>query len=255
MLEGERRAMKKKVVLSILTLVLLLLAVIGIGTTPTVTAQLLPPSGLEVHPQYFLHQVGEAFNVSIDIGYSYPLFSGHNLTSWEAKLGYNTTILDCLDSYEGPFLPSFGGPGGTSYAVTINDPAGYIHVSGSFIGVHTKPSGSGALAYVEFRCTGAGGSVLDLYDTILTNGTGDAIPHYVDDGYVEQRKVGDINGDGTVDIEDVVIAVLAFGSMEEDDPTTPWDETERWNPDADLNGDGEVDIFDLVIIGVHFGDC
>ena len=63
-----------------------------------------------------------------------------------------------------------------------------------------------------------------------------------------------INGDGIVDIVDVVIVALAFGSEVEDNPSTPWNETLNWNPDADINNDGLVDIVDLVIIGIHFGE-
>ena len=55
---------------------------------------------------------------------------------------------------------------------------------------------------------------------------------------------GDINNDGIVDIMDVVIAALAFGSR----PGNP-----NWNPEADLMADGLIDIVDLVIIGVNFG--
>ena len=56
--------------------------------------------------------------------------------------------------------------------------------------------------------------------------------------------LGDINRDGIVDIYDVVIAALAFGSY----PGHP-----RWNPQADLKNDDLIDIVDLVIIGVNFG--
>jgi hypothetical protein len=73
------------------------------------------------------------------------------------------------------------------------------------------------------------------------------------DGTVIITITGDIDGDGVVDIVDVVIVALAFGSQSEDDPLTPWDETLRWNPDADINNDGLVDIVDLVIIGINFG--
>ncbi|MFQ5999161.1 MAG: dockerin type I domain-containing protein [Candidatus Bathyarchaeia archaeon] len=58
------------------------------------------------------------------------------------------------------------------------------------------------------------------------------------------RIPGDVNGDGIVDIVDVVIAALAFGST----PSDP-----RWDVRADLNGDNLIDIHDLVIIGINFG--
>ena len=56
--------------------------------------------------------------------------------------------------------------------------------------------------------------------------------------------IGDINGDGIVDIFDVVLAAIAFGSKPGDD---------NWNPDADLNDDDIVDIFDIVILANNFG--
>lgn len=55
----------------------------------------------------------------------------------------------------------------------------------------------------------------------------------------------DVNGDGIVDIFDVVICALAYGSR----PGDP-----NWNPIVDLNNDEIVDIFDMVLIGIHYGE-
>lgn len=56
---------------------------------------------------------------------------------------------------------------------------------------------------------------------------------------------GDLNFDGIVDIKDMVLAAMAFGSY----PGHP-----AWNPIADVNSDGTVDIKDLVAIALHFGE-
>ena len=56
--------------------------------------------------------------------------------------------------------------------------------------------------------------------------------------------IGDINGDGIVDIFDVVEAATAFGSEPGD---------ENWNQAADLNNDDIVDIFDVVLLAQNFG--
>jgi PKD repeat protein len=56
--------------------------------------------------------------------------------------------------------------------------------------------------------------------------------------------IGDVNGDGKVDIRDVTIVSKAFGSV----PGDP-----NWNPIADLNGDGKVDIRDVTIVSRAFG--
>jgi hypothetical protein len=61
---------------------------------------------------------------------------------------------------------------------------------------------------------------------------------------VVMRLLGDVNGDGKVDGNDIIAAARAFASI----AGGP-----RWNPDADLNGDGRVDGRDLIIIARNFG--
>jgi len=71
------------------------------------------------------------------------------------------------------------------------------------------------------------------------------------DGTVKIRLLGDINGDGKVDMKDVAIAAAAFGSY----PGHP-----RWNPDADVTGpislvpDGRIDMRDIAVISKNFGN-
>jgi hypothetical protein len=56
--------------------------------------------------------------------------------------------------------------------------------------------------------------------------------------------VGDINGDGIVNILDAIIMGLAFLST----PSSP-----NWNSNADLNTDLVVNILDSIILANHFG--
>jgi hypothetical protein len=64
------------------------------------------------------------------------------------------------------------------------------------------------------------------------------------DGQIEVRIMGDITGDGSVDIRDVTAAVLAFNAFRGGP---------RWKPDADLNGDGRVDVRDITFTVINFG--
>lgn len=57
--------------------------------------------------------------------------------------------------------------------------------------------------------------------------------------------MGDVNGDGKVDIKDLVLLIKAYGSY----PGRP-----NWNPKADLNSDNKVDIKDLVLLIKHYGE-
>jgi hypothetical protein len=59
------------------------------------------------------------------------------------------------------------------------------------------------------------------------------------------RGPGDVNGDGGVDILDVVLAATSYGSIQG---------SPNWNPAADLVSPyGKIDILDLVTITCHYG--
>ena len=61
------------------------------------------------------------------------------------------------------------------------------------------------------------------------------------DVMVATEIVGDVNGDGMVNIQDIVLIASSFG--------------ESGGSDADLNGDGEVNIQDLVMVANAFGNA
>ncbi|MCK4481729.1 S8 family serine peptidase [Candidatus Bathyarchaeota archaeon] len=63
---------------------------------------------------------------------------------------------------------------------------------------------------------------------------------------VKVRILGDINGDGKVDIKDIAAVAVAFGSY----PGLP-----RWNHSADLSQDGKIDIRDIALAARNFGKC
>ena len=78
---------------------------------------------------------------------------------------------------------------------------------------------------------------------------------YVSSAYMEQNAtnsatfefiaiLGDVNGDGVVDIYDVVTVATAFGS---------YPGHQKWNPDADLVPDSIIDIYDIVTVAMNFG--
>ncbi len=55
----------------------------------------------------------------------------------------------------------------------------------------------------------------------------------------------DINQDGKIDIFDIGIVAIAYGSA----PESP-----RWNPLADINSDGTIDFFDIAVVARHYGE-
>jgi hypothetical protein len=72
------------------------------------------------------------------------------------------------------------------------------------------------------------------------------------DGKVKVRILGDINGDGKVDIRDIGSVAKAFGSFGSDlypgSPPRP-----NWNPNCDMNGDNKIDIRDIAAAVRNFG--
>jgi len=77
------------------------------------------------------------------------------------------------------------------------------------------------------------------------SGETDTNDNLLTDGWVFVAMPGDVNGDGIVDIFDIVRVALSFG-MTYPNPS--------WDPNADINNDGTVDIFDLVVVALHFGE-
>jgi len=64
------------------------------------------------------------------------------------------------------------------------------------------------------------------------------------DGTVHIAMLGDVNGDGGINILDLVMAAGALGAKPGDS---------NWNPHADIYANDYVDIFDLVMIVLRFG--
>lgn len=87
-------------------------------------------------------------------------------------------------------------------------------------------------------------SLIHIDNLTVADGSGQTLQSNSHDGSVQIRLIGDLNGDGVVNLLDAIILGNAFGST----PTSP-----NWNPNADLNGDGHVNILDSIILGSHFG--
>ena len=68
--------------------------------------------------------------------------------------------------------------------------------------------------------------------------------NFFTDGIVKMKIMGDVNGDGTVNLLDLIIA----GSSIDATPESP-----EWNPDADLNQDLKINLLDLLIISANYG--
>ena len=59
------------------------------------------------------------------------------------------------------------------------------------------------------------------------------------------RPIGDVNGDGKVDMSDIALVGSALGSR----TGLP-----RWKPELDLNGDNVINIADVIIVATQYGE-
>ena len=200
-----------------------------------------------------------------------------DLFGYQAALYYDNSTLDLIMAFtpfgdpEWVFYGLVGMPAGPSYRTF--DSWGYGLVGYSMLPpLEGQPwphfTGTGKLAVFEFEVIASpqdGNLTSDLiishpvgghpaFETKLKDSANDPIEFTATDGYYVYMSPpplpGDLNKDGKVDIDDIIIPALAFGSY----PTHP-----RWDPIADITGpegvpDDKVDIDDVVLVALHFGE-
>jgi len=105
-----------------------------------------------------------------------------DLYGYMFKLGYDTSILNCLGALIFPFANQ------TDYVnnIQVNDAEGFIWVNVTYYPPATSLNTTDpvSLARIFFQVAGLGDSVLDLNETKLINSFGGEIIHEVSDGYI-----------------------------------------------------------------------
>ncbi len=96
--------------------------------------------------------------------------------------------------------------------------------------------GDGTLATITFEVVEIKASTVTLSDVALVNPAGERLYPLVENGQVIEppQRFGDVNRDGVVNIQDLVVVGSNFGQTGQNS--------------ADVNDDGVVDIVDLVVV-------
>jgi len=171
--------------------------------------------------------------VGDQLEFSLNITSGEAVAGYQATVQFDTTALRYVSGANGDFLPAgafFVQPKVEGNLVKLN--------AASLAG---ESNGDGTLATLTFEVIAVKASTLTLSDALLTDNTGStSVPN------VETAEItgptglkGDVNGDGTVNIADLVLVASNLGKTGQNA--------------ADVNGDGMVNIADLVLVAGALG--
>ena len=160
------------------------------------------------------------FNVSI--------VNGENVAGYAFKLAFDTTALRYISSNNADYLPAG--------ALALRPVVSGNQVTLSAGSSNGESDGSGTLAMLTFEVIIAKPSTLRFSEVSLTDGDGNALEVSAENGeVVESVDIrGDVNGDGVVNLEDMVAAARHLGRTS--------------GNTADMNGDGVVNAADLLLI-------
>ncbi len=199
-----------------------------------------PATVISVSPALVEGVRGSSFYVNIFVS------NAEDLYAFDVRLGFDPSLLQVSDIIEGPFLAAGGD---TNVFMNVTDNArGYLRFVMTLLTTPQGVNGDGTLFSIRFLmdAQNCGSSPLTLQDTTLSDSDANPILHGIVNGRatVVGSLVGDINGDGRVNIFDLVIIARAYGSTPED---------LNWDVHCDLNGDGRVNILDLVMLAKDYG--
>ena len=172
--------------------------------------------------------VGEQLTLSLKIT------GGENVAGYQATVAFDTSALRYVSSANGDYLPA-----GAFVVPPVVD--GTL-VTLAAISLAGESNGDGTLATLTFEVIEAKASAITLSEIFLSDSAGTGFRPQVENGEIVERPklTGDINEDGVVNIQDLVLVAGQFGQS---GPNS-----------ADVNKDGVVNILDLVLVAGAFGN-
>ena len=181
--------------------------------------------------------IGEQLTVSLNI------VGGENVRGYQATVVFDPAVLIYFSSDNGEYLSD-----GAFFATPVVE-KNYV----TLVSAATRGSnGDGTLATIKFQVLDVKSSPLTLFQVTLADPDGERLFPCIENGIVgdDTMKDGvvieavhhaeDINDDGVVNIQDLVLVSANFGRTGENK--------------ADVNGDGVVDIVDLVKVAAALGN-
>ena len=211
-------------------------------------------SGLSDNFAFFGFAPGTEYTVANPgVGYTFsktPIHTGDTFTldisaenvfdlaAWQFDIVFDPATLEAVNVSEGDFLKT---DGGTTFfqSSSIDNAAGKITGLGTVRLSTRGVSGTGALVQVSFKAKRGGETELSLQDFRFVTITGDSIPagpHKITLTVEGQLATGDVNRDGQVTIEDLILIAQQLGKRVSAGSA------------VDVNGDGVVNMLDLLLV-------
>ena len=200
-------------------------------------AELPPPSIDHTVSETTIHP-DDTFTVGINAETTF------DLAKWQLDISFDLGVLEAVDVTEGDFLKMNGGTT-TFQGGSIDNAAGSITGISAERQGDAGVSGAGTLLQVEFKAKASGGTKLTLQNLQFDDISGANVSvesHEITLTVEEQVVAGDVNGDGQVNILDLVFVAQQLG------------QSVPANSPADVNRDSVVNILDLVEVARHFGN-
>ena len=167
------------------------------------------------------------------IEFSLNIADGEAVAGYQATVQFDTTALRYVSGANGDFLPA-----GAFFVqpVVVGD---IVKLNAASLAGETN--GDGTLATLTFEVIAAKPSTLTLSDVLLTNRAGETFVPRIENAEITESTglEGDVNGDGTVNIADLVLVASNLGKTGQNA--------------ADVNGDSVVNIADLVLVAGALG--
>ena len=175
----------------------------------------------------------EVPSIGEQLVFTLHITNGVAVAGYQANLQFDNESLRYIMSENGDYLAD-----GAFFAPSIVNRNTVQLLSTALSG---ESDGNGTLATLTFEVITREASRLVLSEVILSDGEGNTFSPELESGEVVEptRIVGDVNGDGVVNIADLVLVANSIG--------------ETGNTAADVNGDGVVNIADLVLVAGKIG--
>ena len=171
--------------------------------------------------------VGEQLTLNLKIT------AGEAVAGYQFIVRFDPTALRYVESGNGEYLPT-----GAFFVQPVVNRDRVELAATALAGVS---NGDGTLATLTFEVMAVKASTLTLSETLFADDQGNTSLPRVEGGEITEppKLKGDVNGDGVVNIQDLVLVASSFGKTGQNS--------------ADINADGVVNIADLVLVAGALG--